>query len=141
MTWQPDPSDVIVLRDYGTGNMGSLGFGSGGDTNNKARFSWPEGKYVLSSIRAHFSGGSGSADVIVNLDSGTGPPFDAKLLKVTDLGTGGEDAHVRILPEEHIHWLFDGLAGDEVVLTWTNPDSGNMIWGVEVFLIPVKEKE
>jgi hypothetical protein len=75
--------------------------------------------------------------MVINLDSGYGSQFDVALKTITGLGVGGNDCNFRVMPEEQIHWVFDGAAGDEIVLTWTDP--GTTKWGVEILLIPVKE--
>ena len=45
-----EPSDIIFQNDGGTGNMGTLTFGSDSDMNNKARFGL-EGRFALKFLR------------------------------------------------------------------------------------------
>lgn len=138
--WDPSPADIIVKRDHGKEDMGSLAYGTGSDTNLKARFGLEEGRFGLVFVRAHFnSGTSTKANMVINLDSGFGPPYDFKLKTIKNVGTGRDDANFRVPVDEDRHWIFDGMNKDKIVMTWTNPDSGNMEWGLEVGLILVKE--
>ena len=85
-------------------------------------------------IRAHFSGGTGTAAFIVSLDSANGSAHDTELFKITQAGTN-QDVHLRIGAGdvyEPSPWTFQ--AGDYVRIQWANPDSGNMTWGLELGL-------
>ncbi len=133
------PSDVIIQRDNGTGIMGSLAYLTDSDTNNSARFGL-DVPYVLVALRGHFSGAAGQADATINLDSGWGPKYDTALWILDGpSGTGvgvGKDIRFRVQLDELQHWKFDGGAGDEIVITWTNPDIDNITWGLEALLAP-----
>ena len=126
------PTSILFQADHGTGNMGLLS-----DDASKARFGLPE-RFVLVFVRVHFTDLTGSAsatlnDLTVNVDSRLFSHYDAALFIVRSLGKNN-DAFLRIDPDEYDKWVFE--AGDVVVLTWTNPDPGNLSWGVEVGLVP-----
>ena len=93
-------------------------------------------KYRLVFIRCHFSGNAGTADLDISVDSGAGSAFDTKLFTVTAAGTT-KDVHLRIgLGDtgEPSAWTFQ--ASDTLRVQWTNPDSGNITWGLKVGLAP-----
>ena len=132
-----DPSKVVIQNDGGDANMGSLAFGQ---ADSQAHFWLTEGgvdqSFVVVFIRIHFNSGTGAADVAVNVDSDRDSSYDTLLYTLNDRGTGA-DANFRVLEDELMHWVFQ--AGDRLVLTWTNPDSGTMVWGAEVGLIKVSD--
>lgn len=85
-------------------------------------------------VRCHFAGGAGTAPLALSLDSAGGSAFDVRLFTVT-LAGGGKDVNLRISATDSIEpspWTF--RSGDALRITWTNPDSGNMTWGLEVGL-------
>jgi len=87
-------------------------------------------------VRGHFVGGAGRADLRISVDSAQGSAFDAHLFTVRVVGTGA-DVHLRLSADESAPpsaWAFQ--PGDAVRIEWTNPDSGNMTWGLEVGLAP-----
>jgi len=89
-------------------------------------------KFRLVFIRCHFSGGSGMAAFGIFVDSAAGTEFDTRLFTITQAGTG-KDVHLRIehgVSGEPSAWTFQ--SGDAVRIQWTNPDNGNMSWGLEV---------
>ncbi len=91
-------------------------------------------KYRLVFIRCHFSGTAGTAELVLSVDSGSGTAYDAALFTITQAGTD-KDVHLRIGEGdtgEPSAWTFQ--ASDSVRLQWTNPDSGNITWGLEVGL-------
>jgi len=93
-------------------------------------------KFRLVFVRCHFSGTFGSADLAISVDSANGSAYDTKLFTVTAAGTAKE-VHLRIGTQdtgEPSAWTFQ--SGDSVRVQWTNPDSGNITWGVEVGLAP-----
>lgn len=128
--------NIVSLHESGTGSMGSLDYGVGSDTNKLARFSLPS-MFVFSSIRGHFTGGTEDNDLTINLDSRLGSRHDFGLKTFRGIGTGGDELHLRIPVEEYDHWTF--WKGDELVITWTNPNTN--VWGLEVLLIPVMEDQ
>ena len=131
-------SNIVFQHWSGTGSMGSLSYGVGADQNNIARFGL-DTRFVLVAMRGHFSGGTGDADLTVNLDSGLGPRHDFGLKTLRDIGTDGDELNLRIPMEEYDHWTFDGSKGDKIVPTWTNPNT--QTWGIEVLLKPIMEMQ
>ncbi len=127
--WVPHPSDIVVLADGGTGNMGSVT-----NETSSARFKLDTGRFVLCFVRATFTGGSGSANMAVRIDSRLGIDFDHTLYTLLALGTGGDPANFRVPAEELYQWIL--LAGDELVFEWTNPNADNtQKWALEVGLV------
>lgn len=127
-----DPFRTIVQRDSGTSDMGTL---SASAPTEVARFRLIEQPFCLSWLRVHFTvitGSGGTATLAVNLDSGTGVRHDTELLQITGAGKDN-DVNLRIADEELKDWVFQ--RGDAIVLTWTNPDDGNVAWGAEVGLL------
>ncbi len=91
-------------------------------------------KFRLVFIRCHFSGTSGTASFGISVDSASGPAYDTRLFTITQAGKD-EDVHLRIGEGdtgEPSAWTFQ--ADDAVRIEWTNPDSGNITWGLEVGL-------
>lgn len=93
-------------------------------------------RYRLVFVRCHFAGTSGTAPLAISMDSTNGSAYDAVLFTVTQAGVtrdvnlriGGGDA------DDPSSWTFQ--AGDAIRVDWTNPDSGNITWGLEVGLAP-----
>lgn len=112
--------------------MGTIPTYDGTETTKLGRFYLETPTWCLVFARVHFFGGTGTATLYLYVDSRLGRNFDTNLWQVTSAGTTGNDAFLRILPGEFPHWTF--RQGDELVFTWTNPDSGNMAWGIEVGL-------
>ena len=91
-------------------------------------------KYRVVFIRCHFVGNSGSAAFAVSVDSAAGSAYDTRLFTITQAGTN-KDVHLRIGggdTGEPSAWTFQ--PDDGVRIQWTNPDSGNITWGLEVGL-------
>ena len=127
-----DPTKIIIRNDGGDGDMGSLAYAP----DNTAHFHADGEAFAVVFIRLHFAGGSGTADVTINIDSNRQTQYDTLLYTLKARGVGA-DANFRILEEELVHWVFQ--AGDEMVFQWTNPSSGTMAWGAEVGLIRVSD--
>ena len=91
-------------------------------------------RYRLVVVRCHFAGASGSAAMVLSLDSVLGAAYDARLFVVTRAGTD-YDINLRIPAEESQDpspWTFQ--VGDQLRVQWTNPDVGNITWGLQVGL-------
>jgi len=91
-------------------------------------------RYRLMFVRCHFSGGAGTAAFSISVDSTRGPTYDTKLFTITQAGVN-KDVNLRLGGDEAVDpsaWTFQ--AGDKVWIKWTNPDIGNMTWGLEVGL-------
>ena len=91
-------------------------------------------KFRLVYLRCHFDGTSHTEKLTISLDSASGSAHDARLFTITQAGTN-RDVHLRIgggdLAEPSA-WTFQ--AGDGIRIQWTNPDSGNITWGLDVGL-------
>ena len=92
-------------------------------------------RFRLVFVRCHFAGGEGTSEMAISVDSGVAPDYDTRLFTMTQAGTG-QDVNFRISADEVNEpspWTFQ--PGDAVRIQWTNPDSGNMSWGLEVGLV------
>lgn len=127
--WVPHPSEIVVLADGGSGNMGDVT-----DEVSRARFKLDADRFVPAFVRVTFTGGSGSADMAVRIDSRLGDHFDHTLFTFEAVGTDGSQVHYRIPADELYEWLL--LRGDELVFEWTNPNGDNtQAWAAEVGMI------
>lgn len=91
-------------------------------------------RFRLVFVRCHFAGTTGTAPMILSLDSILGVAYDVGLFTLTRAGIY-RDVHFRITSQESLDpspWTFQ--AGDALRIQWTNPDSGNITWGLEVGL-------
>ncbi len=91
-------------------------------------------RYLLVFVLCHFVGGTGMAAFTLSVDSTRGSAYDTKLFTITQAGAS-KDVNLRLGDEEVVDpsaWTFQ--PGDKVWIKWTNPDSGNMTWGLEVGL-------
>ena len=122
--WIPDPSQIIRARSMGTGNMGDVTV-----KTSVARAGSLSSVWTMLYIRLHFSAGSGSATCQVQLDALESTLYDFIIDEFQAVGTGS-DVNFRLEPEDYVHWTFQPR--DDIVLTWTNPDSGTMTWGSEI---------
>ena len=89
-------------------------------------------RFRLVFIRCHFVGTPSSATFTISLNSANGAAYDTRLFTITKAGTN-RDVNFRVAATESIEpspWTFQ--AGDAVRFQWTNPDSGNVTWGLEV---------
>ena len=87
-------------------------------------------------VRCHFQGGQGKGEFHIGVDSAQGSVYDARLYTVKVAGAGA-DVHLRLTAQETARPSSWSLrTQDAVRVTWTNPDSGNMVWGLEVGLAP-----
>jgi len=131
------PADVVVLAPQtGTANMGDVT-----DEASPCRF-WLPGvpRFALVSLRALFVGGTGTAELLIRKDHSRGSNFDFKDWRISDAGTDGTARVSFRIPEDEIyHYIYDmnpqNAIQDQLVVTWTNPDSGTMRWSLEVGLI------
>lgn len=85
-------------------------------------------------VRCHYTGTDGTGLLHLSVDSAHGPASDARLFTISLAGTG-HDVHLRIGGDDNREpsaWTFQ--PGDAVRIQWTNPDSGNITWGLEVGL-------
>ena len=128
------PSIIQLFTQTGTGDMGDVT-----DVSSVARFSLPGvERYVLATLRALFTGGSNSEDMVLRVDHRHGPNFHFKPVTWDATGTGGSPIIEYRVPEDemyHLIFLLDKATGvqDVAVLEWTNPNTQR--WAVEVGLI------
>ena len=104
-----------------------------GSGNIDATFSLDR-RFCLVFVRCHFAGGTGTAAFTISVDSTRGSAYDAKLFTITQAGVN-KDVNLRIGGNDAVDpsaWTFQ--PGDKVWIQWTDPDSGNMTWGLEVGL-------
>ncbi len=102
-----------------------------GDINNLFKL---DRSFRLVFIRCHYTGTSGKAMMTISLSSASGTAYDSLLYTLMRVGNG-EDVNFRITSEESqppSPWTFQ--AGDQLRIQWTNPDTGNITWGLEVGL-------
>jgi hypothetical protein len=93
-----------------------------------------EQRFRLIYLRCHFAGTSGTAPLHLSVDSAQGSAYDARLFTIAVAGID-KDVHLRVTPESGLApspWTLQ--AGDAIRLVWTNPDSGNITWGLEIGL-------
>lgn len=83
-------------------------------------------------VRCHFMGGTGTADLTLDLNSAQGNPYDAQLTSIAAVGTGTDVFYTPggAAIADPSSWSFQ--SGDQLRVKWTNPDSGNMNWGLEI---------
>ncbi len=111
---------VVSKRATGTGDIGeSLSLDS---------------PFRLVFVRCHFTGSAGDAPMFLAVGSASGAIYNARLYRISEAGTSS-DVNFRILPDgnqEPSPWTFQN--GDTLDVLWTNPDPGNITWGLEVGL-------
>ena len=104
-----------------------------GSGNIDATFSLDR-RFRLVFVRCHFAGGTGTAAFAISVESTRGSAHDTKLFTITQAGVN-KDVNLRIGGDDAVDpsaWTFQ--PGDKVWIQWTNPDGGNMTWGLEVGL-------
>ena len=114
----------IVMRKTATGT-GDIDHAFGLDS-----------RFRLVFVRCHFTGAAGAGALSLHVDSGAGSAYDARLFTIIQAGTN-KDVHLRIAEGDVLEpsaWTFQ--ADDALRITWTNPDTGNITWGLEVGLAP-----
>lgn len=139
-----NPDDVIVLRDGGTANMGDVDGEPVVDAAAYARARFilePASRMAIVKVDIHFSGsGTGVADCLMKRDSIHGTFYDGILYKFNSVGiivatSVPVDPVLRIAEDQLIHYIVED--GDHIVFEWTNPDTGNINWGIELSVVRV----
>ena len=126
-------SAIRVIQDGGSANMGDVT-----DTTSPARFTLDADRFLLVFIRItteriQGTPGSDTAGLAIKVDNVLGPQYDHTLKTIEGIGpTGIASFPLRFTDEERSQWVFK--RGDVIVLEWTNPDAGDIRWGVEVGL-------
>ena len=88
-------------------------------------------QFRLIYVRCHFVGGTGNTPLTVWVDSAKAAAYDCELTKIIQAGTG-KDVFLHVNETnlaDPSPWTID--AGDAVRITWINPDTGVMSWGLE----------
>jgi hypothetical protein len=91
-------------------------------------------RFRLVFVRCHFVGTLMRAPLSIVLDAAQGSTHDATLFVLKRAGPG-RDVNFRIGADENEDpsaWTFQ--TGDAVRVQWTNPDPGNIAWGLQVGL-------
>jgi hypothetical protein len=111
------------------------------EEDRTARFIVPEDDLALLYVRGEFAGGSGTADLQLYLDRQATREINKKTtILFTWLAVGDtKQVHTRVTRDEREAWSF--LKGDELVFAWTNPDSGNLTWFIEIGLVRLDANE
>jgi len=125
-----DPRLIQYHRASDTGDMGDAT-----DKHSVCRWRIDGAIYFPVFVRAKFTAGTGSAtlSIIKSSDDDVNDLYDFTLQTVPTVGTSGTaNVIVNYLPDEVATYVF--FPGDDLVLEWTNPDSGTMRWAVEVGL-------
>lgn len=90
--------------------------------------------WTLVFARAHFirqsGAGTDTADLTISVHS-VDPAMCCELYKVAARGVGA-DMNLRIPVEERDQWI--QRRGDGFKFSWTNPDAGEIRWGLQVGL-------
>ncbi len=126
---------ILFMRDGGKADMGSVT----DEADRLARFAVPEGwgRMAVVNVRIHFrdltGSATGTAVCVMHKDSGFGLPYDAELLEWAGNGSA-EDGVLRNEPNDMPHYVIEKR--DWLVFEWTNPDSGNINWSVEIGVVP-----
>jgi len=85
-------------------------------------------------VRCHYTGTTGKAPMILSLSAASGVAYNTQLFTMMRVGLSA-DVNLRITAEESqppSPWTFQ--TGDQLRIQWTNPDAGNITWGLEVGL-------
>jgi len=125
-----DPRLIESHVSTGLGNMGDST-----DVNSRCRWRIPGAIYVPVFLRAQFTSGTGSATLSIRRDMTADDTnlYDFVIKQVLTAGTDGKaNVYLSYLADELATFPF--FPGDDLVLEWTNPDSGTMRWAVEVGL-------
>ncbi len=132
------PSHIVRLTPQsGDADMGVLS----DEGNRTGRFIIPEDDLALLYVRAEFAGGTGTANLAMYLDRQATREINKKsTILFTWLAVGDtKQVHTRVTRDEREAWSF--LKGDELVFVWTNPDSGNLTWFLEIGLVRFNANE
>lgn len=130
-----DPASVVIFEANGTGNISEV-------FPPKPMRPWQ--RFTLAFLRVHFrdeTAGSLTADDAADLTAyiDSHPEKDIAGMydvKAYDFGSAGfnQDVHAAPVPEELPRWIV--RRGFALRLDWTNPQTGNIGWGIEIGLIP-----
>lgn len=99
-----------------------------GDISERMRL---DRQFRLVYVRCHFTGGLGTGQLSVEVDSAKSSAYNCRLITVVQAGNG-KDVFEHVSQtnlDDPSPWTID--AGDGIVVKWTNPAPGTMIWGLE----------
>lgn len=120
---------MTQIRQSGTGAMAAI---IGGDQRGRPFPSLPQ-PWHLAFVRVHFArlAGSGTdvANLVLSVLGARGAVYDTVLHTRQSVGVAA-DVNLRIAPEERDCWIFDDE--DLLLLSWGNPDVGELTWGITV---------
>lgn len=132
-----DPNKVLIFEAADSGNIA--------ETFPPA-FARPFGRFLVVFARIHFSDikdGALATEVLKKLtarvngdpEQSTAGPCDTELWDFGKVGFG-VDLSMAIAPDEVARWTIRRDFG--VRFDWTNPQSGDIGWGLEVGLLPLE---
>ncbi len=115
-------ADVLKFRLSGSDNMAEV-----------VPPAPPGGDWALVSVEVHFSRASGSgtstAALTLSRFREADEKFNTELYSIAAAGDAN-DVALKIGDDERRAWSFE--QADQVKVSWTNPDSGNLWWGLTV---------
>lgn len=136
MLWVPHPNQIVTQTATGQGDMGDVT-----SQLSVARFGLADVPFALCFVRGRFvtlSGSGDNATLSLKLDHVEQNGIYDFLLKSWDtMGTSGTgfkaDLNFRLAADELYLWSYprDSI----LVFEWTNPDSGNIRWALELGLV------
>ena len=91
--------------------------------------------WFLVFVRVHYSGGSGTAALALSID-GREPTQAEQNVTLYPTGARGTGTDFNfVVPEtEYAAWSF--TPDEQLILTWSNPDAGNMVWAATIGVAP-----
>ena len=123
-----DPRTVVRIYDGDTASMGESD-----DHTSKGRIVHPDG-FFLVRILIHFNGGTGTAAMTLARQEYPAQSLRTFTLDTTSAIGTGTDLDYRVTDEHREFWWFSPT--DTLMLTWANPDAGNMLWSMCAEIVP-----
>ena len=124
-----EPRAIVWVRYSGHGNL---------DLTCEPPFA---GRWCPAHIRIHFrditgsTGANDAATLVAYLDSDAGVAWDVQVIEPVSAGLN-QDVFLRWKTQEEIAgYTFD--SADRLRFAWTNPDAGNLGWGLEIGFAPM----
>lgn len=130
-------TDIKTIHRSGVGDMGDVS-----DKASNARFRLRDPVlpgFCLVSVKVHFWGGSGSAELSLRVDHAKGISFDVQEASTkNNVGFSNPDWTWLVPRDEWNHYSWSQVS--ELVFEWTDPD-GATHWGIEVKVKPYAYNE